>query len=146
MGDTISQKILAAHCDRNHVSHGEIINAKIDRLVSGEINALVCIKDFNRLENHRIFNKENLVIVPDHYAPNKDIKSAEQCRVVREFCKKHEISHYYEVGRMGIEHVLMHEKGFVAPGELIAGADSHSCTHGALGAFSTGVASVVSHK
>jgi 3-isopropylmalate/(R)-2-methylmalate dehydratase large subunit len=140
-GQTISQKILAAHCGRDRVLPGEIVNARIDRLISGEINALVCIKDFDRLENVRLFDKESLIIVPDHYAPNKDVKSAEQCRVVREFCKKHEIPHYYEVGRMGIEHVLMHEKGFVAPGELIAGADSHSCTHGALGAFATGVAS-----
>jgi 3-isopropylmalate/(R)-2-methylmalate dehydratase large subunit len=141
MGYTISQKILAAHCGRNHVSPGEIINAKVDRLIAGEINALICIKDFSKLENPRIFDKESLIIVPDHYAPNKDVKSAEQCRVVREFCKRHEIPYYYEVGRMGIEHVLMHEKGFVAPGELIAGADSHACTHGALGAFGTGVAS-----
>lgn len=141
MGQTISEKILAAHCGRDVVSPGDIVAARVDYLVANEINAAMCFSEFARLNNPRIAAPERLVIVPDHYTPNKDVKSAEQCKKVREFCRAHKLPHYYEVGRMGIEHVLMHEKGFVAPGELIIGADSHSCTYGALGAFATGVAS-----
>ena len=120
---------------------GEMIYAKVDRLITNEINAAMCFHDYDRLENASIYDKERIVVVPDHYAPNKDVKSAEQCKVVREFCKREKLPYYYEVGKMGIEHVLFHEKGFVAPGELIIGVDSHSCTHGAMGAFAAGVAS-----
>lgn len=141
MGATISEKILAAHAGREKVSPGEIIFARVDCLISNEINAAMCFHEYDKLENARIYDKEKLVIVPDHYAPNKDIASAGQCKAVREFCRREALPHYYEVGRMGIEHVLLHEKGYVAPGELIIGVDSHSCTHGAMGAFATGVAS-----
>ncbi len=141
MGATISEKILAAHAGRDTVSPGEIVFASADCLISNEINAAMCFNEYDRLECRRIYDKEKLVIVPDHYAPNKDIASAQQCKAVREFCRREQLPHYYEVGRMGIEHVLLHEKGFVAPGELIIGVDSHSCTHGAMGAFSVGVAS-----
>ena len=141
MGSTITEKILASHSGKDRVSPGEMIYAKVDYLISNEINASMCFNDYDRLENARIFDKERIVIVPDHYAPNKDVKSAEQCKVVRTFCKREKLPYYYEVGQMGIEHVILHEKGFVAPGELIIGVDSHSCTHGAMGAFATGVAS-----
>ncbi len=141
MGATISEKILAAHAGREKVSPGEIIFARVDCLISNEINAAMCFHEYDKLENASIYDKEKLVIVPDHYAPNKDIASAGQCKAVREFCRREALPHYYEVGRMGIEHVLLHEKGYVAPGELIIGVDSHSCTHGAMGAFATGVAS-----
>ena len=141
MGATISEKILAAHSGRDTVSPGDIVFARADCLISNEINAAMCFNEYDRLEQPRIFDKEKLVIVPDHYAPNKDVASAQQCKAVREFCRRERLPHYYEVGRMGIEHVLLHEKGFVAPGELIVGVDSHSCTHGAMGAFAIGVAS-----
>ncbi len=141
MGYTMAQKILATHCGRDSVIPGEIVHVKADYVVSNEVNAAMCFNDFNRLENARFYDKERIVVVPDHYAPNKDIGSAEQCKLVRLFCRQHEFPHYYEVGQMGIEHVIMHEKGFVAPGEVIAGVDSHACTYGALGAFSAGIAS-----
>ena len=142
IGHTISEKILAAHCGRDSVSPGETVFAKADWVSTGEIDAALTFIEFERLRNPRIVNKDRLVILPDHYAPNKDVKSAEQCKLVREFCRKHQLPHYYEVGRMGIEHILMHEKGFVAPGELIIGSDSHSCTYGALGALGIGVSSM----
>jgi len=141
LGLTISEKILAAHCGREYVQPGDMIFARVDSMISNEINAAMCFHDFDRLPGARIFDKERLVIVPDHYAPNKDVKSAEQCKAVREFCRREHLPYYYEVGQMGIEHVIFHEKGFVAPGELVIGVDSHSCTHGAMGAFATGVAS-----
>ena len=141
MGYTISEKILASHSGGNAVRPGEMIFAGVDRMISNEINASMCFGEFDRLRSPALFDRERVVIVPDHYTPNKDVKSAEQCRHVREFCRRHEFPHYYEVGRMGIEHVFMHEKGFVAPGELIIGVDSHSCTYGALGTFATGVGS-----
>ena len=141
MGHTIAEKIMASHCEKSDVYPGEIISAKVDCLISNEINSNITFRDYESLENAHIFDKEKIVIVPDHYAPNKDIKAAQQCKYVRDFCHAHELPHYYEVGRMGIEHVFFHERGFVAPGELIVGIDSHSCTHGALGALSVGGAS-----
>lgn len=141
MGATISEKILAEHAGKEQVHPGEIVFAKVDCLITNEINAAMCFHDYDRLEKAEIYDKEKIVVVPDHYAPNKDIASAQQCKYVREFCHREKLPHYYEVGRMGIEHVLLHEKGYVAPGELIIGVDSHSCTHGAMGAFATGVAS-----
>lgn len=141
MGSTISEKILATHSGREYVKPGEIVFAHIDSLITNEINAAMCFREYGKLQNAKIWDKSRIVVVPDHYAPNKDVASAQQCKFVREFCQKEEFPYYYEVGRMGIEHVLFHEKGFVAPGELVIGVDSHSCTHGALGAFATGVAS-----
>ncbi len=139
---TISEKILASRCGRKSVSPGEMINVEVDGLISNEINAAMCFDEYERLRDPRLFKGgERVVIVPDHYTPNKDVKSAQQCKRVREFCRKHNMPHYYEVGRMGIEHVFMHERGFVAPGDLIIGADSHSTTYGGIGAFATGCAS-----
>lgn len=141
MGKTIAEKIIASHCKRNDFVPGELISASVDCLISNEINSNITFHDFEKLENSRIFDKEKIVIVPDHYAPNKDVKAAEQCKYVREFCKNQKLPYYYEVGRMGIEHVLFHEEGFVGPGDFIVGIDSHSCTHGAMGAFSIGCSS-----
>lgn len=141
MGMTIAEKIMAAHCGQKKVSPGQLVFVSVDRLISNEVNSAIAFSDFERLKNGRMAAAERLVIVPDHYAPNKDIKSAEQCKYVRDFCHRHGLQHYYEVGRMGIEHVFFHEKGFAAPGELLVGIDSHSCTHGAMGAFAVGGAS-----
>ncbi|HIS49491.1 MAG TPA: 3-isopropylmalate dehydratase large subunit [Candidatus Gallacutalibacter pullistercoris] len=141
MGMTIAEKIMAAHCEEKEVRPGQLVFVSVDRLISNEVNSAIAFSDFERLKNGRMAAPERLIIVPDHYAPNKDIKAAEQCKYVREFCHKHGLQHYYEVGRMGIEHVFFHEKGFAAPGELLVGIDSHSCTHGAMGAFAVGGAS-----
>ncbi len=141
MGMTIAEKIMAAHCGLEKVVPGQLVSAHVDCLISNEVNSAITFSDFEKLENARIVDPEHLVIVPDHYAPNKDIKAAQQCKYVRDFCRKYKLPHYYEVGRMGIEHVFFHEKGFVAPGELLVGIDSHSCTHGAMGALAVGGAS-----
>ena len=141
MGMTIVEKIMAAHCGLKKVVPGQLVAADVDCLISNEVNSSITFTDYERLENARIHDLNRLVIVPDHYAPNKDVKAAQQCKYVRDFCHRHRFPHYYEVGRMGIEHVFFHEKGFVAPGELVVGIDSHSCTHGALGALAIGGAS-----
>src|SRR4030066_2219791 len=137
----MAQKILAYHCGRDHVSEGEIVNADVDIVLGNGITLPIAIEEFNKIGTERVFDREKIVVVPDHFAPNKDIKSAQQCKFMREFEKKQEIKNYFEIGKMGIEHALLPELGLVLPGNLIVGADSHTCTYGALGAASTGVGS-----
>ncbi len=141
MGMTITEKILAAHCDRERVAPGEMIMARVDIALGNDITAPIAIKVFEETGVADVFDRERIALVPDHFAPNKDIKSAEQCKLMREFARKHDITHYWEQGEMGIEHILLPEQGVVGPGDLVLGADSHTCTYGALGAFSTGVGS-----
>jgi len=141
MGMTITQKILAAHSDTDNISPGQLIDAKIDIAFANDITAPIAINEFNKLGLDRVWDKERIALVPDHFTPNKDIKSAEQAKSLREFAKKMGIVNYFEVGEMGIEHALLPEIGLILPGDLVIGADSHTCTHGALGAFSTGVGS-----
>lgn len=138
---TITEKILAAHAGKKSVSPGELINARVDLTLGNDITAPVAIREFEKIGVEGVFDRERVALVPDHFTPNKDIKSAEQVAMIREFARKHDIPNYFEVGRMGIEHCLLPEQGLVGPGDLIIGADSHTCTYGALGAFSTGVGS-----
>jgi len=138
---TIAQKILAAHCGRNYVREGEIVNAGLDIVLGNDITMPLAIKEFKKIGVDRVFDPERVVIVPDHFTPNKDIKSAQQCKLVREFAAEFKIKNYFEVGKMGIEHALLPEQGLVVAGDLVIGADSHTCTYGALGAASTGVGS-----
>lgn len=140
MGMTMTEKIFARHAGLDHVEPGQLIKCQVDVVLGNDITTPPAIKEFDRI-GKPVFDKDKIVLVPDHFAPNKDIKSAEQCKIMREFAKLHNITHYFEVGRMGIEHVLLPEVGLVAPGEVIIGADSHTCTYGALGAFATGVGS-----
>ncbi|NPV42844.1 MAG: 3-isopropylmalate dehydratase large subunit [Firmicutes bacterium] len=142
MGMTITQKIIAAHAGKSSVEPGELVLAKVDMILGNDITAPVAIKEFkNAGGKKRVFDRKKIALVPDHFTPNKDINSAQLSKVVREFAKEQEIENYFEVGRMGIEHALLPEMGLVAPGDLVIGADSHTCTYGALGAFSTGVGS-----
>jgi len=141
MGMTMTQKILAAHCGKDYVQAGEFIQADLDMVLGNDITTPVAIKAFDELKAEKVFHKDKVSIVPDHFTPNKDIKSAEQCKIVREFSYKYDITNYFEIGQMGIEHALLPEKGLVISGDVIIGADSHTCTFGALGAFSTGVGS-----
>ncbi len=141
MSMTITEKIFAAHCGRQKVEPGEFILADVDIALGNDVTAPIAIKQFKRLGVEKVFDRHKVVLVPDHYAPNKDIKSAEQCKLLRDFARDQELSNYFEVGRMGVEHALLPEQGIVLPGDLIIGADSHTCTYGALGAFSTGVGS-----
>ena len=141
MGMTMTQKILAAHANLPSVKAGELIEAKLDLVLGNDVTTPVAIKVFRDTGFTDIFDKDKIAIVLDHYTPCKDIKSAQLCKTAREFAKEHEITHFYDVGQAGIEHALLPEKGLAAPGELIIGADSHTCTYGALGAFSTGVGS-----
>jgi 3-isopropylmalate/(R)-2-methylmalate dehydratase large subunit len=138
---TITEKILAAHANKKEVLPGELINAKVDLILANDITAPIAIAEFKKIGAEHVFDKERIALVPDHFTPAKDIKAAEQCRILREFSGKYDISHYFEVGRVGIEHVLLPEEGLVVPGDLVIGADSHTCTYGALGAFATGVGS-----
>jgi 3-isopropylmalate/(R)-2-methylmalate dehydratase large subunit len=138
---TITEKILAAHSGRKKVSPGELINAKVDLVLANDITAPISISEFRKIGAKDVFNKERIALIPDHFAPQKDIKAAEQCKMLREFSREYDLSLYFEVGRMGIEHALLPEEGLVVPGDVIIGADSHTCTYGALGAFSTGVGS-----
>ena len=138
MGMTMTEKILARHAGLAKVEPGQLIECDIDVLLVNDITLPPAVREFDKIGGP-VFDKEKIVLVPDHFTPNKDIKSAEMAKIMREFAKKHDITHYFEVGRMGIEHVLLPEQGLVAPGEVIIGADSHTCTYGALGAFSTGV-------
>lgn len=141
MGMTISQKILAYHAGKEHVEAGELVNCRVDVVLGNDITSPVAIEEFARLGTGEVFDQERIVLVPDHFAPNKDIKSAEQVKVVRTFARQYGIKNYFEVGQMGIEHCLLPEQGLALPGDLIIGADSHTCTYGALGAFATGVGS-----
>ena len=140
MGQTIAEKIISAHVGRE-VIVGEIVKAKVDFAYANDITAPLAINHLENLGLKKVFDPERVGLIPDHFAPNKDIKSAEQCKKVREFAKKYGIKNYFEVGRMGIEHVLLPEEGIALPGMLIVGADSHTCTLGAFGAFATGVGS-----
>ena len=137
---TMTEKIFAAHAGLNEVSPGELIRARLDLVLGNDITAPPAITEFEQISD-KVFDKDKIALVPDHFTPNKDIKSAEMAKTMREFARKHDITHYFEVGRMGIEHVLLPEQGLVAPGEVIIGADSHTCTYGAVGAFATGVGS-----
>ena len=141
MGMTMTQKILAAHAGEASVKAGQLIQAKLDIVMGNDITTAVALKEFQKTGAKEVFDKDKVAIVPDHFTPNKDIKSAEHCKLVREFAHCKEVTNYFEVGQMGIEHCLLPEKGLVVPGDVVIGADSHTCTYGALGAFSTGVGS-----
>ncbi len=141
MGMTMTQKILAAHAGLESVKAGQLIMADLDLVLGNDITSPVAINEFEKNGFCGVFDKDKIALVMDHFAPNKDIKAAQQCKQCRGFAKRFDISNYYDVGDMGIEHALLPEKGLTAPGELIIGADSHTCTYGALGAFSTGVGS-----
>lgn len=141
MGMTITEKILADHAGLDKVKAGDLITAKVDITLANDITGPVAIEEFEKIGVNKVFNTERTVFVSDHFTPNKDIKSAENAKRVREFAKKHGLKHFYDVGQMGIEHALLPDKGIVAPGDVVIGADSHTCTYGAIGAFSTGVGS-----
>ena len=141
MGMTMTQKILAAHAGLPRVEAGQLIEAKLDLVLGNDITSPVAIRAMEECGAQTVFDRDRIALVLDHFTPNKDIKAAEQCRVVRDFARKHRITHFYDVGRMGIEHALLPEQGLVGPGDCVIGADSHTCTYGALGAFSTGVGS-----
>ena len=141
MGMTLTEKILARHSGRDRVRPGDFVVARVDLVLGNDITAPVAIKEFERMGAPRVFDPGKIALVPDHFTPNKDIKSAEQVRMMREFARKYMIANFFEVGQMGIEHCLLPERGMVVPGDLVVGADSHTCTYGALGAFSTGVGS-----
>lgn len=141
MGMTMTQKILAKHAGLSEVHAGQLIQAKLDLVLGNDITSPVAINEFESAGFDSIFDSEKVVLVMDHFVPNKDIKSATQCKQCRNFARKFGIKNFYDVGRMGIEHALLPEQGLVAPGEAVIGADSHTCTYGALGAFSTGVGS-----
>ncbi len=138
---TMTQKILAAAAGLPFVEPGQLISAKLDLVLGNDVTTPVAVKAFNETRCSQVFDHEKIAIVPDHFTPNKDIKSAEHCKLIREFAHKMDITNYFEIGEMGIEHVLIPEKGLAKPGDVIIGADSHTCTYGALGAFSTGVGS-----
>jgi 3-isopropylmalate/(R)-2-methylmalate dehydratase large subunit len=138
---TITERIFAAHSGKKNVSAGELINAKVDLVLANDITAPIAISEFKKIGAKDVFNKDRVAFIPDHFAPQKDIKAAEQCKMLRDFSREYNLGLYFEVGRMGIEHALLPEEGLVVPGDLIIGADSHTCTYGALGAFSTGVGS-----
>lgn len=141
MGMTMTQKILAAHAGLESVKAGQLIRADLDMVLGNDVTTPVAIKEFEANGFTKVFDKDKVSIVLDHFTPNKDIKSAEHCKFCREFAGEHDVTNFYDVGEMGIEHALLPEKGLVAPGEAVIGADSHTCTYGALGAFSTGVGS-----
>ncbi|WP_422485068.1 3-isopropylmalate dehydratase large subunit [Gudongella sp. DL1XJH-153] len=141
MGMTMTQKIMAAHVGKESVTAGDFIEANLDMVLGNDITAPPAISEFKKMGGRNVFHKDKVALVPDHFAPNKDIKSAQQCKIMREFAYGQNITNYFEIGEMGIEHALLPEKGIVVAGDVIIGADSHTCTYGALGAFSTGVGS-----
>ena len=141
MSMTMTQKILAKHAGLEKVEAGQLILVDLDRVLGNDITSPVAIKEFEKIGATEVYDKDKVTMVMDHFAPNKDIKAAVQCKTCRDFCDKYEITHFYDVGQMGIEHALLPEKGLVLPGDVVIGADSHTCTYGALGAFSTGVGS-----
>ena len=141
MGMTMTQKILAAHAGLAEVKAGQLIEAELDLVLGNDITSPVAINEMKKMNRQTVFDKDKIALVMDHFIPNKDIKSAENCKCCREFACRHEISNYFDVGDMGIEHALLPEKGLVVAGDAVIGADSHTCTYGALGAFSTGVGS-----
>ena len=141
MGMTMTQKILAAHAGLDYVSAGQLIEADLDLVLGNDVTAPVAIHEMDKMNTKTVFDKDKIALVPDHFTPNKDIKSAEHCKCMRNFAKENDITNYFEIGEMGIEHALLPEKGLVVAGDVVIGADSHTCTYGALGAFSTGVGS-----
>ena len=141
MAMTMTQKILAAHAGLQAVEAGQLILVELDRVLGNDITSPVAIREFNNIGAKNVFDRDKVTMVMDHFAPNKDIKAAVQCKMCRDFCNEKEVTHFYDVGRMGIEHALLPEKGLVVAGDVVIGADSHTCTYGALGAFSTGVGS-----
>ncbi|HEY8419651.1 MAG TPA: 3-isopropylmalate dehydratase large subunit [Clostridia bacterium] len=141
MGMTMTQKILAAHAGLDKVEAGQLITAKLDMVLANDITAPVAIKEFEKAGLDKVFDKSRVALVMDHFTPNKDIKAAQQCKCVRDFAYSKEIENFFDVGNMGVEHALLPEQGLVGPGDCIIGADSHTCTYGALGAFATGVGS-----
>lgn len=141
MGMTATQKIIAAHAGLDSVAAGQLVEARLDIVMGNDITIALAVPEFRRSGAEKVFDSDKVVVVLDHFAPNKDIKAAMQCKVCREFARENGLTHFYDVGRMGIEHALLPEQGIVAPGEMIIGGDSHTCTYGAVGAFSTGVGS-----
>lgn len=141
MGMTMTQKILASHAGLNEVKAGQLILCNLDMVLGNDITSPVAIREFNKLDCDGVFDKDKISLVMDHFAPNKDIKAATQCKMCRDFANEYEVTNFYDVGEMGIEHALLPEKGLVVSGDVVIGADSHTCTYGALGAFSTGVGS-----
>jgi 3-isopropylmalate/(R)-2-methylmalate dehydratase large subunit len=141
VGNTITEKILMAHTGLKEISAGQLINAKVDIALGNDITAPIAIKEFRKAGGKKVFDKNKIALVLDHFTPNKDISSAQQCKFIREFALEHKITHFYEGGQVGVEHALLPEQGIVLPGDLVIGADSHTCTYGALGAFATGVGS-----
>jgi 3-isopropylmalate/(R)-2-methylmalate dehydratase large subunit len=141
MGMTMTQKILAAHAGLTSVKAGQFVEVDLDMVLGNDITTPPAIQEFRKMERARVFHRDKIALVLDHFVPNKDIKSAEQCQITRHFAREQEITHFFDVGQMGVEHALLPEKGLVAAGDAVIGADSHTCTYGALGAFSTGVGS-----
>ncbi len=141
MGNTITEKILMAHTGLSEISAGQLINARVDIALGNDITAPIAIREFRTAGGKKVFDRDKVALVLDHFTPNKDISSAQQCKTVREFAMEYGITHFYEGGQVGVEHALLPEKGIVLPGDLVIGADSHTCTYGALGAFATGVGS-----
>lgn len=141
MSMTITEKILAAHAGRKGVTPGELLEVKVDLAFTHDVTSPIAIKVFREIGAEKVFDRKKVALVADHFVPNKDIESAQQAKIMREFAREQKIRHYYEVGEAGIGHVLLPEKGLVVPGQVVIGADSHTCTYGALGAFSTGVGS-----
>lgn len=141
MGMTMTQKILAAHAGVGQVSAGQLIEVDLDLVLGNDVTAPVAIREMEKLKIRKVFDKNKIALVPDHFTPNKDIKSAQNCKCMREFAMDQDITNYFEIGEMGIEHALLPEKGLVVAGDVVIGADSHTCTYGALGAFATGVGS-----
>jgi len=141
VGNTITEKILMAHTGLKKISAGQLINARVDIALGNDVTAPIAINEFQKAGGKKVFDKNKIALVLDHFTPNKDINSAQQCKAVREFALKQKVTHFYEGGQVGIEHALLPEQGIVLPGDLVIGADSHTCTYGALGAFATGVGS-----
>ena len=135
---TITEKILASHAGVDLVRPGEMVQVKVDLALANDITAPLAINVFNELGTNTVFDRDRVALVQDHFVPNKDIPSAEQAKVMKEFALEHQITHYFDLGESGIEHVILPEKGLVVPGDVVIGADSHTCTYGALGAFSAG--------
>ena len=138
MGMTITEKILAAHADRAAIEPGELIVARLDVILANDITAPIAIAEFRKAGAKKVFDKDKVVLVADHFVPNKDVRSAQQVKMMRDFAREQELTNYFDVGEMGIEHALLPEQGLVLPGDALLGADSHTCTYGAVGAFSTG--------
>jgi 3-isopropylmalate/(R)-2-methylmalate dehydratase large subunit len=141
LGQTITEKVLAAHCGAEALEPGQFIYADVDMCLGNDVTAPIAIERFEQIGVDRVFDRDRICLVPDHFTPNKDIKAANLAKCLREFAHRHRIAHYFEIGRVGIEHALLPEQGLVGPGDLVIGADSHTCTYGALGAFATGVGS-----